>query len=123
MTLDIGGCGGCGPARTPVIEKSGFQQSATCMGCGSSKMTAKLGACTECIFSNIMASIFCWLVFFGFLLFHPAGNAVFTSLGFACFFTFLLAAHGLAFVVRKATAVSVHDRGAISGKDPAAGAV
>ena len=81
-----------------------LQQNTSCADCGSGRVVQKLGGCKECVFFNIFGAAFCWLISCLLFFLYPMTNAVYASLGFGCFFTALLLAHGIAFIVRAAKA-------------------
>ncbi len=98
------GCNGCGQSLE-VVENMNVNHSqhpkAPCSGCSGNKLSSKLGTCKACIVSNIFGAALCWISFCVFYFLYPVKNAMYCSLIFASFFSLLLSAHGVAYLIKK----------------------
>lgn len=85
----------------------------SCGGCGSSGTITvrdilpinpkeKLGKCVLCIVSSAMGTLVGWTFYFCFLFLAPSSTTFLSfTLYLSLFFTALLSAHGIAYLVRK----------------------
>jgi hypothetical protein len=77
-----------------------LQQNAPCSGCGN-KFTGKLGTCIECVVTNLIGTALGWLAFLGFLFLYPDKRALYSLAFIASFFTLLVSAHGIAYLIKR----------------------
>ncbi|HVA98378.1 MAG TPA: DUF3624 family protein [Bacteroidia bacterium] len=101
MEQNNDGCSGCG--QQVIVENitSHVQQNTPCQGCRKNNFTGKLGTCIECIMANTIGAALCWIALLCFYIFYPEKMVLLPLLCFAAFFTLLLSAHGVAYIIKK----------------------
>jgi hypothetical protein len=74
----------------------------------------------ECVVTNLIGAVLGWLAFLSFVFLYPDKRALYASTFIASFFTLLVSAHGVAYLIkrRKPNGLSHHSRLKASGIDP-----
>lgn len=96
------GCAECGKEQVINENTSNVvQQNVPCTGCRKNNFSGKLGTCKECIVANTIGAILGWLISLALLYFYPDKKIFYAPSGIASFFTLLLFAHGIAYLIKK----------------------
>src|ERR1051326_7921803 len=94
-------------AKNPIMEKMPINNT----GCGSCNQPfvgflnpqKKLGKCVLCMALSLVGTVISWSFYFSFLLLGHGKQSDFVAIDLyvSLFFTGLLSAHGIAFLIRK----------------------
>ena len=104
MEQEKEGCSGCGQTLETIQNMNvnfAESQKVPCSGCAGNRFGGKLGTCRMCIASNMIGSVFGWILFLVFSFLFQWRNAAYGALIFASLFTLLLSAHGVAYLIKK----------------------
>lgn len=100
-------CGGCGQPLESTNDITtligNVKTSSSCQGCSGNKFSGKLGTCVQCMLMSSFGMIFGWATYFILFLLNQEKNVQFALLAVASFFTLLLFAHGIAYLIKRST--------------------
>lgn len=98
-------CKGCGQPMH-ATEQLNFAnnnsiKSRECKGCAGNKFSGKLGSCQQCMYTAFFGMVFGWATYLIVFFLDKEKNIKIAALGVATFFTLLLLAHGIAYLIKK----------------------